>query len=391
MTTKDEHPPASDVASDVDADEITHSDAEWPVAPLYLVEPEPDLEEASPEPLADEQRGSAAVGEPRARRLRPGLGTASLAGVLLLLLVAGAAVAFLSRSEESHGTRPPATSEGPGGATATTPTTPAALKEVPHVAGLDVTRARSMVEKADLRVSTRTVESDRPKGVVTSQSPEAGARAALETVIVLTVSSGLRQVPVPDVVGLQVSTATEELRAAGLRPELRLRRSAEPAGTVLGQKPSSDEKVDPESVVRLEVAQGPPKVVMPRLVGSWSSVAQRRLRKLGLRWTLTDLASAEPRGTVIGQSPNAGAQLRQGQTVTLEVSTGPAEVTVPDVTRLDEQAARRELEAAGFDVRVRDEPTSDPAQDGLVVDQDPASGTEARKGAVVTLSVARLS
>jgi serine/threonine-protein kinase len=63
---------------------------------------------------------------------------------------------------------------------------------------------------------------------------------------------------------------------------------------------------------------------------------------------------------------------------------------VPDVTGLDEAAARGELERAGFEVRVVDETTADPAQDGLVVRQSPDGGASADDGATVTIVVGRL-
>jgi serine/threonine-protein kinase len=61
------------------------------------------------------------------------------------------------------------------------------------------------------------------------------------------------------------------------------------------------------------------------------------------------------------------------------------------VTGLDADSARVKLENAGFDVAVVDQPTSDPDQDGVVVDQDPLGGTEADNGSTVTITVARLS
>jgi serine/threonine-protein kinase len=75
--------------------------------------------------------------------------------------------------------------------------------------------------------------------------------------------------------------------------------------------------------------------------------------------------------------------------VTLRVSSGPAKVDVPDVTGLDEPAARAQLEGAGFEVRVTDESTTDPAQDGIVLRQSPTGGSRADDGAIVTIVVAR--
>jgi beta-lactam-binding protein with PASTA domain len=58
---------------------------------------------------------------------------------------------------------------------------------------------------------------------------------------------------------------------------------------------------------------------------------------------------------------------------------------------LDEQSARSQLESAGFEVMTVNEPTSDAAEDGLVVGQSPGAGTERKPGAVITIRVARLA
>jgi serine/threonine-protein kinase len=131
-------------------------------------------------------------------------------------------------------------------------------------------------------------------------------------------------------------------------------------------------------------------IAVPGLIGLVAADARRELRELGLRWTLVEVPSEQPRGTVVGQSPRVGAELRKGGLVTLRVSTGPASVAVPDVVGLDEASARGKLEAAGFEVRVVDEPTTDPSQDGAVVSQDPAGSSTSRKGTVVTVTIARL-
>ena len=43
----------------------------------------------------------------------------------------------------------------------------------------------------------------------------------------------------------------------------------------------------------------------------------------------------------------------------------------------DQATARSDLENAGFKVQVVEQETTDPSQDGIVIDQDPAGGTQA--------------
>jgi serine/threonine-protein kinase len=75
--------------------------------------------------------------------------------------------------------------------------------------------------------------------------------------------------------------------------------------------------------------------------------------------------------------------------VTLQVSTGPATVSVPDVTSQDEESAKAQLQDAGFKPKVQHADTDDPCLDGFVTDQDPAGGSEAEPGSDVTIFVGR--
>jgi PASTA domain len=52
---------------------------------------------------------------------------------------------------------------------------------------------------------------------------------------------------------------------------------------------------------------------------------------------------------------------------------------------------REDALGESFVVRVVDESTTDPSQDGMVTAQDPSGGTDAPKGSTVVLTVARLS
>ena len=98
----------------------------------------------------------------------------------------------------------------------------------------------------------------------------------------------------------------------------------------------------------------------------------------------------QPKGTVVRQSPGLGTKLLEGQAVLLSISSGPAGVPVPNVVGLDEESARQELETAGFDAQVVDEPTEVVEEDGIVLDQDPVGGSSRPKRSVVTITVFRL-
>jgi serine/threonine-protein kinase len=134
----------------------------------------------------------------------------------------------------------------------------------------------------------------------------------------------------------------------------------------------------------------PKTVPAPNLVGETLASARRILLAHGLRIEVRYVPSGQPAGTVLGQSPRPGATVQRGA-VFVTVSKGkpqPTGVLVPDVVGEDEQSATADLQTAGFTVSTNSQTTSDPAQDGTVVSQQPSGGTRASKDSTVTITVA---
>jgi beta-lactam-binding protein with PASTA domain len=389
-------------AADASAEETTLADEEWPVAEQYRVEPAEQpvedgtvvVEQLPPEP--DEPATPIRRFPPE---VGPGL-VATLVAVLLLLLLIPGGFWLATRTDDAPeaaaGPEPTlGTMTGPTTTEAPATTAPAA-KTVPEVEGRPLAEARELLEKAELTARFRRVDSDRPANEVLSQSPEGGSDAQAGSVVVLTVSGGAARIAVPEVEGLTAGEAKAALREAGLRFRTSSVPSDEVKGTVVDQSPAAGAEVSKQTVVTLVVSEArsapkPTTIGVPSLVGLRAADARSRLRELGLRSTQQPVESQLPEGEVVSQSPRAGAEVREGATVTLRVSTGPASVAIPSVVGLNEAAARRELEAAGFAVQVADEPTTDQAHSGIVLAQSPSAGTSARQGATVTITVARFA
>jgi beta-lactam-binding protein with PASTA domain len=214
---------------------------------------------------------------------------------------------------------------------------------------------------------------------------------------------------VPNVVGRGRDDAIARLRSAGLHAAVFSVPSSSPRGFVVAQSPQVGTGVPKGSRVRINVSQGAPaattttggttpttpttkSATVPGVVGLSQSAAQKRLHAAGFRVRTAYVASSKPSGTVVAQQPAPGTTLRRGAAVRINVSVGsnpqPAKA-VPDVTGEDEATARSDLEAAGFQVSVVDEPTTDKNEDGIVIDEDPAAGTRAPAGSPVAIYVGR--
>src|SRR5271170_84304 len=97
-------------------------------------------------------------------------------------------------------------------------------------------------------------------------------------------------------------------------------------------------------------------------------------------------SSSVPKGDVISTSPPNGTTVAKGSTVKLFVSTGAAQITVPNVEGKNQATATNALEAKGFTVNEQQAPDST-LQQGIVARQSPAAGTLAAKGSTVTIYI----
>jgi beta-lactam-binding protein with PASTA domain len=190
---------------------------------------------------------------------------------------------------------------------------------------------------------------------------------------------------VPKVVGLRYQAAQFQLREAKLASTLVRRPAKRPKGIVLGQRPKAGATVPKGTSVALVVSNGPPNVAMPDVVGLVAADAVRTLRARKLAPTLQKVASQEAPGTVLAQTPKAGARARPGTEVVLAVAKAQPQVAAPAVTGQSLQQAVAALEQAGLHANVVQVPSTQPK--GTVIAQHPSAGQKVARAAAVRLNV----
>jgi eukaryotic-like serine/threonine-protein kinase len=194
------------------------------------------------------------------------------------------------------------------------------------------------------------------------------------------------QARVPDVRFQTLDRARQELESAGFKVDIERRSDPAPADTVIGQAPRAGEKIDEGSVVTLQVSNGPSTVKVPDVVGLTERDARRRVRARGLEPKIERESSTKVlEGAVIRSDPGPGIAIERGSKVTLFLSTGPEQVTVPDVVGQDQADAVSRLGARGLNVLVRERASSEPLD--TVVAQSPPAGQEVDEGSSVTVFV----
>ena len=131
----------------------------------------------------------------------------------------------------------------------------------------------------------------------------------------------------------------------------------------------------------------PNQVVVPNVVGNRADTAAARLQNDGFGVNIerarSDTAPAE---RVFRQSPGPSETADEGATVTILVSDGPADGTIPSTDGASEREARRRVEAAGFRPRIRRR-TSASVEAGRVIRTSPAGRSRLQKGRTVEIVV----
>ena len=299
--------------------------------------------------------------------------TALLAALLLLLLaLLGVLVFFLGRHF------------GLWGATAAkTLTVPTNLVGQPYnSAHSELTRdGFTDVVKA-------TKSSTSPVDQVLASTPTGGSRMKANALLTLDVSSGPAQVGVPNEQGQPQAAAVSDLTSKGFQSTVTTKPSTVAQGTVINQTPPGGATAAQGSTVALVVSSGPATVAVPSVANDDPTTADNALHAAGLNPTQKNQASTGVKaGLVIGTNPPAGTQVTPGSAVTVYVSTGPAQVTVPNVDGQTLQQAQAMLAAAGLNPSVTAQPVTDPNQDNQVLSSNPSQGATVNQGSTVTLVV----
>jgi serine/threonine-protein kinase len=268
---------------------------------------------------------------------------------------------------------------------------------VPTTAGMSVDAAKQAVLKAGLTVvSTQAVNPSETvaEGLVIDTDPAAGASANRGDAIQIIVSSGPMKIPVPDVVGSDETSAVVAILRAGFKNNPGITRdynSKYPVGTVYKVDPTAGDLARPSDTIHIWVSQGTEQITVPSVIGETQANATSDLNKAGFDVkTVKKSDATSAKGTVIDQTPLGATQAPKSSVVTITVSTGPEQVTVPNVIGMTQAQATSALSSAGLAATVLSISDANPANTGNVTDQDPTNPAKVNKNATVTIWVAQL-
>jgi beta-lactam-binding protein with PASTA domain len=202
--------------------------------------------------------------------------------------------------------------------------------QMPNLAGKTVAEAQTLLQARglDLKIADRVYDA-LPAGKVVRQSPPAGTEVKVSQNAHVVVSLGQMKVTVPAIEGSSLRLARISLLQAGLQ----LGEVTAPymndttIDTVLRQTQRPGvQAASPRVDVLAPAGPRPAAFVMPFFIGLPGGDAQRQLTTAGFRnIKITPLPAPQwPAGTVIDQTPAAGARAAADGTVEIKIAEPPA-------------------------------------------------------------------
>ncbi|SDU81375.1 serine/threonine protein kinase [Arcanobacterium phocae] len=344
-----------------------------PVFPERKHEPSPQSTQhlsaqTLPEPVATTQKLATltqpdpeppTTPEPRRRRKWP-----LLVGILLILATIGASVGWYFLY-------------GPG-----------LRVTIANVSNLTVSQAQSALKKQGFSVKIDHQFSDTiAKDSIIGTKPAAGTRIHPDSIVTINVSDGIKHLVVPKVEGLTAAEAEAAIKPIGFEKIEHTSDYSDTVekGKVISQSPEADSSVPHTSVITYVLSDGRAPVKIPDLSAVSKSELESTLDELGLKLVMTEeYSDTVEEGKVISQSPAADTDAFRLDEVHVVVSRGPELVAVPNVIGKQVNQAKQILESAQFKVRVE---KILGGIFGTVRLQDPGEGTQAKRGATITISV----
>lgn len=263
-------------------------------------------------------------------------------------------------------------SSGPGG-----------LAAIPDLTGRSLEVAIEALEPLGLSVEQSEESSASvPEGSVIRTDPAAGTRVFKNTSVVVFISTGPKQVAVPEVTGLSEEQAEQTLTDAGfIVGSTKKYFSDKPEGQVFGLSAEIGAILNQGSVIDIYLSLG----TLPEISGLPAQQALTLLTDLGLTVVEEEvfdnqIASGLGVRLVLSQTP-----LPEKGSVTLEISKGPEIVEMPNVVGETIAAAKTLLENLGLRVVIDTNQLSSNFGIAKVKRQSPAPLTQIRVGDSVTI------
>ena len=297
---------------------------------LDLIMDEENEEPEEVEEDYDEEEDEKGINPKLDRAINISMAIVGVIIVIVIIVIIASLVGLFnpSGSDDSNSTVPGnAVTEAQNTPSNQTQNTEPEMVEMINIVGDTKETAQTKLAARDLQLAvSETRDSDQNKDTVLEQSVEEGTQVAKgSTIYVIVAGDNTQKVNVPNVVNYNGNDAEKEIKAYGLKCEMKYEYdSSVERDHVISQDPASGDSVDPGSTVTLLISQGPEPATVPSVLGATKDSAESSIKNAGLVASVTeDYSSTVPEGNVISQTPEEQQTVEQGSTVSIVVSKGP--------------------------------------------------------------------
>ena len=267
---------------------------------------------------------------------------------------------------------------------------------VPNVVNQTLNDAEIMIQEKDMLIQiVDQVESDTiPKGAVLSQNIPYGTEVKGGMVLEVTISGGVGQVYMPDVVGLSKEKAEQELKDLGLFVKTDTAESEIKKEYICAQQYKYGEAVDKGSEVNLTVSLGKKeydnskKTEVPNVVGEKWDDARKMASDKRIYIYKSDIKNSDTveKDIVMKQSLKAKSKVEEGSDLGVDVSLGINTTHVPEVVYKSFDEASKLMNDSKIKIEVTYQKSDVVAKDH-VISQSVEAGTEVKVWSTVSLCI----
>ncbi|WP_330331462.1 Stk1 family PASTA domain-containing Ser/Thr kinase [Streptomyces sp. NBC_00536] len=195
---------------------------------------------------------------------------------------------------------------------------------------------------------------------------------------------------VPKLIGETFDSASGRATNVGLKIEKEAEEPCEnqPKGNVCSQNPAPDLKVDKNTVIKVKVSTGAPKVQVIDVFRLPFDQAEAALKAKGFQVERKAQENDSTPGTVLSQDPKAGSSVEKGSTITLTVAKEPSKSIVPDLTGKTREQAVKALNDAKLKLGSTTEADST-APPKTIIGQALDPGSQVETGTAVNVTIAK--
>ncbi len=226
--------------------------------------------------------------------------------------------------------------------------------------------------------------------------PEAGTIVVEGTTIILYYNPTEALQAIPNVAGFTLDEARRQLMTRGFQVSDTTEVSDTAPGLVIRTDPPAGQMVPQDTPLLIIVSGGLDQVSVPAtIINDTEAIARETLESeaFGLRVAVQYLPDeVVPAGVVIRSDPSPNSLVTRGSEVTLFVSAGPGQTTVPVLIGLSQEQAEDLLLERDLVWELRELEIQDPSDPRIevVFEQSLGAGEEVDKGTLITFVIGRL-